>query len=87
MEKVKAVFREDSPYRLFLLSVIAMGVSYGIYKGILDNYLAEIVTMNEFDKGVSEFFRELPGLFLVFLLAVLYTFSAKSSIRSALSSC
>ena len=77
MEKVKAVFREDSPYRLFLLSVIAMGVSYGIYKGILDNYLAEIVTMNEFDKGVSEFFRELPGLFLVFLLAVLYTFSAE----------
>ena len=44
-------------------------------KGI--DYLAEIVSMTEFDRGVLEFFRELPGLMLVFILAVFYTFSAE----------
>lgn len=33
--------------------------------------------MSEFGRGVSEFFRELPGLALVFILAALYTFSAE----------
>ena len=33
--------------------------------------------MREFDRGVAEFFRELPGLLLVFILAVFYTFSAE----------
>lgn len=77
MEKIKSAFKENSQYKVFLLSVLAMGLSYGIYKGIIDNYLAEVVTMNEFDKGLSEFFRELPGLFLVFILALFYMFSAE----------
>ena len=33
--------------------------------------------MSEFDKGVSEFFRELPGLALIFVLAALYELSAE----------
>ena len=37
--------------------------------------------MSEFDKGVSEFFRELPGLALIFVLAVLYEFSAEKIFR------
>lgn len=62
---------------MFFLSMITFGLSYGLYKGIIDNYLAEIVSMSSFDKGVSEFFRELPGLLLVFILAALYMFSAE----------
>lgn len=77
MNGVKGVFREESKYRLFFCSLLAAGVAYGLYKGILDNYLAEVVGMGEFDRGVAEFFRELPGLLLVFLLAVFYTFSAE----------
>ena len=53
----------------FILSVITVGLSYGLYKGVIDNYLAEVAGMSGFDKGVSEFFRELPGLLLVFILA------------------
>ena len=52
-----------------ILSVITVGLSYGLYKGVIDNYLAEVAGMSGFDKGVSEFFRELPGLLLVFILA------------------
>ena len=81
MGKIKSAFKENSQYRIFLIAILAMGLSYGLYKGILDNYLAEVVSMNEFDKGLSEFFRELPGLMLVFILAALYTFPPKNSSR------
>ena len=57
--------------------MLTFGLSYGLYKGIIDNYLAEVVSMTSFDKGVSEFFRELPGLMLVFILAAFYLFSAE----------
>ncbi|MBR0459395.1 MAG: MFS transporter [Victivallales bacterium] len=75
--KASEIFRADSKYRAFLASIFAFALAYGLYKGVIDNYLAEIVGMSEFDKGVSEFFREMPGLMLVFLLALLYEFSAE----------
>ena len=77
MKRLAEGFRPDSKYKAFFLSMITFGLAYGLYKGVIDNYLAEIVGMSGFDKGVSEFFRELPGLLLVFILAVLYTFSAE----------
>lgn len=77
-KKLQDTFKPDSMYKLFFLSLLATGLAYGLYKGIIDNYLAEIVVMSEFDRGVAEFFRELPGLMLVFILAVLYTSSAET---------
>ena len=72
------VFREDSPYKLFLLTLLITGLSYGLYKGILDNFLAEVVAMGEMDRGVTEFFRELPGILLIFILAVFCMLSAET---------
>ncbi len=72
------IFKKDAPYRLFFISILTISLSYGLYKGVIDNFLAEIVEMSEFDKGLSEFFRELPGLLLVLILAVFYTLSAEA---------
>lgn len=72
------VFKKDSQFIPFLISVFAMGLAYGIHKGVIDNYLAEIVSMTEFDRGVAEFFRELPGLLLILILAVFYMLSAET---------
>lgn len=77
MNKLQNTFRADTKYKSFFLSLIVFGLAYGLYKGVIDNYLAEIVAMTEFDKGVSEFFRELPGLMFIFILAALYTLSAE----------
>lgn len=74
----RGAFRENSQYGALLLSVFAMSLAYGIHKGVIDNYLAETVSMTEFDKGVSEFFRELPGLLLVLILAACYMLSAET---------
>ncbi len=76
-QDLEKIFKPGSAFKLFFTSLLFSGLGYGIYKGILDNYLAEIVSMTEFDRGVTEFFRELPGLMLVFILAAFYTFSAE----------
>ena len=81
MNKLKDAFRPDSSYRAFFLSILTFALAYGLYKGIIDNYLAEVVGMSEFDKGVSEFFRETPGLLLIFVLALLYEHSASRIYR------
>lgn len=78
MNRIKDTFREGSQFRVFLLSLLITGLSYGLYKGMLDNFLAEVVGMGEMDRGIMEFFRELPGIMLVFILAVFYMLSAES---------
>jgi MFS family permease len=58
------------------LAVLALsGVAYGLYKGVLDNYLAEIARFPPFERGIVEFFRELPGFLVVFILAWMYRIS------------
>lgn len=80
-DSLKSIYKEDAPYKAYLVSLLSVGVAYGLYKGIIDNYLAEVVSMGEFDRGIAEFFRELPGLLLVGILAVLYRFSAEKIFR------
>ncbi len=75
---LNAVFREGTPFKAFLLTILVTGLSYGLYKGILDNFLAEVVAMGEMDRGVTEVFRELPGIALVLILAAFYMLSAES---------
>ena len=75
---IRSVFHEGNNYRFFLLSILITGLSYGLYKGVLDNYLAEVVVMGEMDRGVTEFFRELPGIALIFILAAFYMLSAET---------
>ena len=77
MKRFTSAFRAESKYKLLFLSILTVGLGYGIYKGIIDNYLADIVVMGEFERGVAEFFRELPGLLLVFILALFYMCSAE----------
>lgn len=72
-----SVFRQESRYRALFLSLLLSTIGYGLYKGIFDNYMAEVAQMNELDRGITEFFRELPGLLLVLILAIFYRASAE----------
>jgi len=78
MQQIKGAFLENSRFKVFLLSVLVTGLSYGLYKGMLDNFLAEVVGMGEMDRGVTEFFREMPGILLIFVLAAFYMLSAET---------
>jgi len=69
------IYRPDAKVGRFLSVLVLFGVSYGLYRGIQDNYLAEILHVSPFERGIVEFFRETPGLFLILILALMYRFS------------
>ncbi len=71
----QSIYRGDKAVKTFLATILFSGLAYGFYRGIQDNYLAEIVKISEFERGIVEFFREIPGLLLVFILAAMYRFS------------
>jgi len=66
------VYRPDAKVARFLMIIILTGVSFSLYRGVQDNYLADLIHITPFERGVVEFFRELPGLILVFILALMY---------------
>jgi len=71
------IFKEGVRYKALFLSLLLSAIGFGLYKGVIDNYMAEVVKMNELDRGVTEFFREVPGLLLVLILAIMYRASAE----------
>ena len=81
---MKAVFKENTRYRALFASLLLSAIGFGLYKGVIDNYLAEVAAMTEMDRGIAEFFRELPGLLLVFILAVFYRFSAEKMYKTGM---
>ncbi|GMO13734.1 MAG: MFS transporter [Treponemataceae bacterium] len=68
-------YTDGAHFKRFLGTLILSGVAYGLYKGIQDNYLSEIVHIGAFERGIVEFCREIPGLLVVLLLALMYRFS------------
>ena len=69
------IYRNEAKIGGFLSALILSGIAAGLYKGIQDNFLAEIVKIDGFGRGITEFFREIPGLVLIIILAAMYRFS------------
>ena len=69
------IYRHEVKIGGFISALVLSGIAMGLYRGVQDNFLAEIVRIDAFERGVTEFFRELPGLFLVLFLAWMYRFS------------
>jgi MFS family permease len=69
------IYRSGMHPLRFLSVLVVSGIAYGLYRGIQDNYLVEIVSITPFERGIVEFFREIPGLLVVFILALMYKFT------------
>ncbi len=82
MIKPKQVFN-DPHIKSFLFSMFIFGIAVGLYGGSLNNFLAEILHIDRFERGVVEFLRELPGLLLFLMLALLYRIPENRIIRIA----
>ena len=70
------IYKPGAKYRHFLTTLLLSGIAYGLYRGVQDNYLAQIVHISEFERGIVEFFREIPGLLVVLILAAMHRMSA-----------
>ncbi len=81
---IKDSFQLNYNVMPFLLSVLFFGITNSIARALMNNYLADIIRISRIQLGVVEFFRELPGLFLIFILAYLYKQSDKKNYQTAI---
>jgi MFS family permease len=65
----------------FLLGVLFFGAAFGAFYSVLNNFMAEIAEVSAMERGVVEFFRETPGLLLIFILALMHRFSEWKILR------
>lgn len=73
--KLFSIFRREAGAGAFFLSILVWGIGVGCFAAAMNNFLSELYGMNGMDRGWLEFFRELPGLLLVFILALLHRVS------------
>jgi len=78
---LRDIYRSDIKIGRFLWVLAFIGIAHGLYKGVQDNYLAEIVHITAFERGIVEFFRELPGLLVILFLSLMYRFSQSKILK------
>ncbi len=69
---LNTIFRPRSGALPFFISIVVWGVGTGCFAAVLNNFLVDIYQLNALERGWLEFFREMPGLLLVFALALLH---------------
>ncbi len=61
----------DRDFHLFLVVGLFSGLAMGIYSTVFNNYLNDVFALSSESRGIVEFPRELPGVLVVLVLAVL----------------
>ncbi len=73
--RFQSIFRPQSGALAFFISIVFWGIAVGSFAAGINNFLHEIYGIGKLDRGIIEFFREMPGVFLVVLLALLHRVS------------
>jgi predicted MFS family arabinose efflux permease len=66
---------ENPETRTFLSGMLIFGIAAGLTNGVLNNFLYDVLRITRVERGIVEFPRELPGLLLFALVALLYRLS------------
>jgi MFS family permease len=82
--RINSIYQPLAKVSRFLAVLALSGVAYGLYRGVLENYLAEVIRFPPFERGIMEFFRELPGFLVVFILAWMYRMSENTIFKIGL---
>ena len=70
-----SVCRPDSGWAAFFTSIFVWGVGIGCFQASFNNFLVEFYSIGGMERGVLEFLREMPGVCLVAILALLHKYS------------
>ena len=71
---MKAAHRQriSRELKLFVAAILAMGMAFSIVESTFNNFLDERYHLNGFERAFLEFPREIPGLMVVFVSALLW---------------
>src|SRR5512139_1847438 len=66
------ITRMSRELKLFAAASLMMGIAYSIYDSIFNNFINERFMLTGFQRSFLELPRELPGLLVVFVSALLW---------------
>lgn len=64
-------------FQLFIISIALIGFSQSVINSVFNNYLNEIFHISDYQRGLLEVPRELPGFLVVFFSAVFFFLSSR----------
>jgi len=64
-------------FLLFMAAVVLFGFSQSIINAVFNNFLSETFAITDFQRGVLELPREMPGFLVVFFSAALFFLSSR----------
>ena len=67
-----SIFRPGSGWAAFFTSILVWGIGIGCFQAAFNNFLVDMYDIDGIDRGVLEFLRETPGVFLIAILALLH---------------
>jgi MFS family permease len=70
-ETIYDSFRDDRDFKLFLVVGMLSGVASGINSTVFNNFLNDVYHLSADARGIVEFPRELPGVFIMVVLGLL----------------
>ncbi len=75
IKKYQETFKPNVGAGNFFLSILVWGIATGCFAAVLNNYLSDVRHIDEMERGILEFFREMPGLLLVFIIALMHKYT------------
>jgi len=70
-----SIYLPDEKIGRFLSVLVLFGIAVGLKQGVQNNYLSDMLHVDPNERGIIDAFRELPGLLLIFILALMYRFA------------
>lgn len=71
MKSYNSIFQPESGWAAFFTSILVWGIGVGCFQAAFNNFLVETYNIDGVDRGVLEFLREMPGVLLIAIFALL----------------
>lgn len=77
----ESVCRPGSGWAAFFAGIFVWGIGIGSFQAVFNNFLVETYNIGGRERGMLELFREMPGVCLILILALLHKHSDKKVLR------
>jgi MFS family permease len=71
LKKLSLIYK-DTTASPFLFTIVFFGIAAGLFSGVFNNYMHDVLSIGKAARGIIEFPREAPGFLLIVFVALFY---------------
>lgn len=75
MKKIFGNLYRDPEAGKFIYSMLIFGIAIGLFNGVFNNFLHDVLSIGRLERGFLELPREVPGLAMMLIIALLHRYS------------